>query len=138
MERTFLDVRVVHPNCNKTYCKKPIDQVYTMHENEKKATYNNRVIQVERASFTPLIFTTSGGMAKECTRYHKQVARLISLKTKEEYPQVMNHLRTRLRYVLLKSTLIAIRGERGKEKKHGQSVSELSFNTTPEMPSYEG
>ena len=135
MERTFLDVRVVHPNC-KSYCKKPIEQVYKINENDKKATYNNRIIQVERASFTPLIFTTSGGMAKECTKYHKQVAQLISLKTKEDYSQVMSHLRTRLRYTLLKSTLIAIRGERGKEKKPG-NVSELSFNTTPQMPSYE-
>ena len=136
MERTFLDVRVVHPNC-KTYKDKRIEQVYEMNENEKKASYNNRVIQVEKASFTPLIFSTSGGMAKECTKYHKQIAQLISIKTKEDYSHVMNHLRTRLRYALLKSTLIAIRGERGKERKSKECISELSFNTIPEMPSYE-
>jgi hypothetical protein len=136
MERTFLDVRVVHPNA-KSYKDQSIEQIYRNHESQKKSAYNNRIIQVERASFTPLVFSTSGGMALECTKYHKQIAQQIALKTKEEYSQVMNHLRTRLRYTLLKSTLIAIRGERGKEKRSRESISELSFNMMPEMPSYE-
>ena len=136
MERTFLDVRVVHPNAN-TYKNQPIEQIYRNHESLKKSAYNNRIVQVERASFTPLVFSTSGGMALECTRYHKQIAQKIALKTKEEYSHVMNHLRTRIRYTLLKSTLIAIRGERGKERKSKESISSLSFNMMPEMPSYE-
>ena len=136
MERTFLDVRVVHPNAP-SYRDKKIEKIYEQNEKEKKRTYNQRVIQVEKASFTPLVFTTSGGMGPECTRYHKKVARLISLKTKEEYSQVMNHLRTRLRFTLLRSTLIALRGERGKPKKPVGSMTDLSFNMLPEMPSYE-
>ena len=136
MERTFLDVRVVHPN-SPSYNGKKIDKIYDQNEKEKKRVYNQRIIQVEKASFTPLVFTTSGGMGPECTRYHKKVARLISLKTKEEYSQVMNHLRTRLRFTLLRSTLIALRGERGKPKKPVGSMTDLSFNMLPEMPSYE-
>ena len=136
MERTFLDVRVVHPNAP-SYRDKKIEKIYEQNEKEKKRTYNQRVIQVEKASFTPLVFTTSGGMGPECTRYHKKIAELISLKTKEEYSQVMNHLRTRLRFTLLKSTLIALRGERGKLKKPTGSMTDISFNLVPEMPPYE-
>ena len=136
MERTFLDVRVVHPNAP-SYRAKKIDKIYEQNEKEKKRTYNQRIIQVEKASFTPLVFTTSGGMGPECTRYHKKVAQLISRKTKEEYSQVMNHLRTRLRFTLLRSTLIALRGERGKSKNPVGSMTDLSFNMLPEMPSYE-
>ena len=76
-------------------------------------------------------------MGPECTKYHKKVAQLISLKTKEEYSHVMNHLRTRLRFTRLRSTLIAITGERGKSKNPTGTMTELSFNMVPEMPSYE-
>ena len=62
MERTFLDVRVVHPNCP-TNRGKTIEKIYEKNEKEKKNSYNQRVIQVEKATFTPLVFTTSGGMA---------------------------------------------------------------------------
>ena len=136
MERTFLDVRIVHPNAP-SYKGKSIERIYKQNEEEKKNSYNHRVIHVERATFTPLVFSTTGGMAPECNRYHRKVAELISLKTKEEYAHVMNHLRTRLRVTLLKCTLLALRGERGKQRKSKEIVSELSFNMIPEMPSYE-
>ena len=136
MERTFLDVRILHPN-SPSYKGKTIEKLYEQHEKEKKRAYNQRIIQVEKATFTPLVFTTSGGMAPECTKYHKKVAQLVSAKTNEEYSKVMNHIRTRLRFTVLKSTLIAIRGVRGKQQKSAKTISELSFNTIPEMPSYE-
>ena len=136
MERTFLDVRVVHPNAP-SYRQKTIDKIYEEHENQKKRAYNQRIVQIERASFTPLVFSTTGGMAQECTRYHKKVAELISTKTREDYSKVMSHLRTRIRFTLLKSTLLAIRGERGRPRKSAYRISELSFNTIPDMLSYE-
>ena len=136
MERTFLDVRIFHPN-SPSYKDKEIGQIYKQHEQEKKRKYNQRIVQVERATFTPLVFSTTGGMAPECARYHKKVAELIANKTKEEYSKVVNHIRTRVRFTLLKSTLLAIRGERGKPKKAQANVTELSFNTLPDMPSYE-
>ena len=136
MERTFLDVRVVHPN-SPSYRGKKIEKIYEQHEKEKKQAYNNRILQIEKATFTPLVFSTSGGMAGECLKFHRKLAEHISNKTKEEYSHVMNHLRTRLRFALLKSTLVAVRGERGKSKTFKQPITELCFNTIPEMPSYE-
>ena len=131
-----MDVRIFHPN-SASYRGKSIDKLYEQHETEKKHKYNHRVMQVEKASFTPLVFSTTGGMAPECTSFHKKMANMISQKTKEEYSQVMSHLRTRIRFSLLRSTLIAVRGERGKCRKPKVDVTELSFNTIPDMPSYE-
>ena len=71
------------------------------------------MLQVEKGSFSPLIFSTTGGMGPEATRYHKRVAELISSKRGEKYSDVVNHIRTRIRFSLLKSVLIAVRGERG-------------------------
>ena len=76
-------------------------------------------------------------MAPECARFHKKVAELIANKTNEEYSKVVNHIRTRIRFTLLRSTLLAVRGERGKHKNAQTNISELSFNTLPDMPSYE-
>ena len=86
----------------------------------------------------PKIHVSQTFLTSECVKYHKRIAELISNKTHEDYSKVMNHIRTRVRFTLLKSTLIAIRGERGKQKKSvSNNVSELSFNTVPYMPSYE-
>ena len=103
MERTFLDVRVVHPNAP-SHQGKSIEQLYAENEMEKKCEYNQRIMQVERATFTPLVFSTSGGMARECTKFHKKIAELVAIKTKEDYSKVMNHIRTRIRFTLLRST----------------------------------
>ena len=71
--------------------------------------------------------STTGGMGKEATRFHKRLALLISEKRKENYAHVISHLRTRLRFSLLKSTVMAIRGVRGKRARDGEiDISEIS------------
>ncbi len=73
--------------------------------------------------------TTTGGMGKEATKFFKRLALLISEKRKENYSQVLNHIRTRLRFCLLRSTLMAIRGVRGKRARDGVlDISEISYN----------
>ena len=53
-------------------------QIYRIHENDKKRLYSRRVLYVEHGSFTPLVFTTTGGMGKECIRYHSGLAELVA------------------------------------------------------------
>ena len=50
---------------------------------EKKRKYNYRVTELEQGTFTPLVFTTTGGMAVECLRYHSRLAELLSAKKQE-------------------------------------------------------
>ena len=85
-ELSFMDVRIFNPNCDSYRDKTPAD-VYTLHENEKKNAYNGRVINVERGTFTPLIFSTSGGWGREATAYHSRLAKLIAEKRKESSSQ---------------------------------------------------
>ena len=134
-ERTFLDVRVMHPN-SPSYRDMSTKQLYEKHEQEKKAAYNERILQIEKGSFTPLVFSTTGGMGPESTKYHKRIAELIAAKRNEQYSDVMNHLRTRLRFSLLKSVLIAVRGQRGKNRKD-VPMSDLSINLIPDRAAYE-
>ncbi len=135
-ERTFFDVRVTHPNCE-TNVYKSLSQVYQEHEKEKKASYEQRILDTEKGSFTPLIFTTSGGMGPLCTVLVKRVSRKIAEDKNEAIGHVTNHIRTRLRFSLLKSTLIALRGIRGKTKGQYTSIQDISFNLIPQTNSYE-
>ena len=134
MERNFSDVRVTNLN-SPCYREKTPQKVYEINEREKKRDYNQRVIQVEKGTFTPLIFSTTGGMGPEATKYHKRVAELISKKKKEEYTDVIKHIRTRIRFAILRGTLMAIRGDRGRKKRLHSPISELSYNLIPD--SYE-
>ena len=59
-EKMFADVRVFDPNCT-TYKDIELVKVHEQHEREKKNEYLDRVINVERGSLTPLIFSTTGG-----------------------------------------------------------------------------
>ena len=137
MERTFLDVRVFHPN-SASYLNTSPNQLYINHEKKKKREYNNRVLQIEKGSFTPLIFSTTGGMGPEATKFHKRVAELISAKRGERYSDVVNHIRTKLRFSVLKSVLVAVRGERGKRRRTTDTpISDLSLNLVPSQVSYE-
>ena len=51
-ERTFVDVKVVHPTAD-THMQKQLKAVYVGAEKEKKAKYNQRVIDIEKGTFTP-------------------------------------------------------------------------------------
>ena len=128
-ERTFLDIRIFHPNCP-SYINKDIEKTYIHHENLKKNAYRERVLNVEHGSFTPIVFSTTGGASPEADKHHKRVAQLISLKKKEEYSHVINYIRTRLRFNLLKSILVAVRGERGRSTKSGP-ISSIEYGMIP-------
>ena len=126
-ERTFLDIRIMHPN-SPSYLNKPVEQVFITHEQEKKRSYNERVLQVERGSFTPIVLSTYGGCGIEAERHHKRIARLIADKKNEEYADVINHIRTKLSVCLVKSIVTAIRGVRGKKNRLAAPLSSLEYN----------
>ncbi len=54
----------------------------------------------------------------------------------EKYADVINHIRTKLRFALLKSVLIAIRGVRGRIE-HDKKMGHASLNLTPQRSNYE-
>ena len=113
-ERAFFDVRVFNPLAPSNSNKQP-SQMYTAHEAQKKRAYNDRVIQIEKGSFTPLVFSTSGGMGREAQGLMKKIAERMELTSGQRYSDCMGFMRKRLRFELLKTTLIALRGYRGRE-----------------------
>ena len=92
---------------------------------------------MEKGTFTPLVYSTFGGCGPQARRYHKRLAELISRKRNEEYHHVINHIRMKIRFSLLRSVLVAVRGERGKRPGKVQPLSSVAFNMIPDAMSYE-
>ena len=69
----FFVSRVFHPNAH-SYRDLELQQIYRNHENEKKRLHSRRVLDIKHRTFTPLIFTSTGGMGKECLQYHSTPA----------------------------------------------------------------
>ena len=108
MQTSFMDVRVFHPNAP-SYLKVPITNLYKQHQNQKKLAYMRRVQEVEQGSFTPLVFSTSGGFAGEVGKVLERAARKICDRHKECYAETMSFIREKTRFSLLRSTLVALR-----------------------------
>ena len=83
-QSAFFDFRVCHPSAD-SYKNLTPEQIYKLHENDKNRLYSSRVLEVERGTFTPLVFTTTGGMSNECQRYHSRLAELLAVKKQESY-----------------------------------------------------
>ena len=86
----FFDVRVCHPNAD-TYIHHSPKKIYKMHEQEK-SQYATRVLEIEKGTFTPLVFTTTGGI-EECLTYHRRLAELLAMKKGEDYAKTVNWIR---------------------------------------------
>ena len=135
LERAFFDVRVFHAHAP-TNASKPVPAMYISHENEKKRMYNARVLQIERGTFTPLVFSTSGGMGKEAERLVKRLAQKMEASSGQRYSDAVSFLRKRLRFELLKTSVIALRGDRGARlrnnfNQNNDIVSDLDLNLEP-------
>ena len=130
LQRNFMDIRVFNPNAP-SYQETSIQSLYKDHERRKKAAYNSRVIQVEKSSFTPMVFSTFGGMGVECNRALQKAACMLADKRKEKYSDVMGHISTKIRMCLLQTVLLTVRGSRGTSKGTGKPLSSVAFNLIP-------
>ena len=52
-----------------------------MNENEKKRHYNTRIMEVDQASFTSLVFAVAGGIRGEGRAFYSLLETLLSLKS---------------------------------------------------------
>ena len=116
-QTAFFDIRVTRVNA-KSNQNSSTKEIFKKHENAKKREYNERVIEVEHGSFTPLVFGTNGGMGDECLIFLKQLTTKIAEKKGNTYAETITWLRTKLSFAILKSVLLCVRGTRIPFYKH--------------------
>ena len=110
-QNAFFDVRVTNPD-SASQNNSSIHSILRKHKAEKKRAYNERVMQIEQGSFTPLVFTVAGSMGPEWLQFHKSLAEKISTKSGEKYSDVMNFIRCKISFMCLRSSLLCLRGSR--------------------------
>ena len=110
-QRAFFDIKVFNPIAQRYLTMSPF-QAYHSNELEKKRLYNERVLQVENGSFTPLVFSAHGGMGWECKRFFKRLCGLIAEKRGVSVASISSWVRTRISFALLRSALMCVRGTR--------------------------
>ena len=130
-QSAFFDVRVFHPNA-RSYCHSSIPSLYRHHEQQKKREYADCIREVELASFTPLVFATTGGMGREEVVFYRHLASLLSHRSSTAYSRTLAWMRCTLSFSLLRSSVISmcIRGSR--------SISLRNAEASPEMGTLDG
>ena len=114
MEKTFFDVRVFNPHAFSNRNQTP-SACYRKHEREKKRAYAQRILEVEHSSFTPLVFSATGGMGREATCFYKRLASMLAQKWVHSYCTTLCWLRCRLTFSLIRSAIQSLRGARSSQ-----------------------
>ena len=107
----FLDIRVFNPNANR-YVNQSLKKTYEISENEKKRAYNERVQEIEHGSFTPIVMSATGGMARECSKFYSRLSEMIAEKRDQPYSVITSWIRRKISFSLIRSIGMCIRGSR--------------------------
>ena len=96
--------------------------------NEKKRQYSRRVLEVEQGTFTPLVFTSTGGMATdECKRFCSRLTELLALKKGDDYATTISWIRAKVSFAILRSALLCLRGTRSKRR--AANISDIDITS---------
>ena len=107
----FFDTRVFYPYA-RSHRSKSLKSLFQKMEDDKKREYGERINEVEHGSFTPLVFSTCGGMGREATVVVKRLADAIATKRNESYNRVVTWMRCCLTFSLARSAIRCVRGSR--------------------------
>ena len=67
---------------------------------------------MECGSFTPLVFSTFGGLGREATIFYSRLADVLSKKHGTPYIKTLSLMRCSISFSLLRYAILAIRGSR--------------------------
>ena len=100
-----------------------IPAMYLFNENERKRKYLQRIIQIERGTFTPAVFSSTGGMGLETQRLVKKLAQNGNNRWTEICGLCFIYKKLRrLLFELLKTTVIALRGDKGSKLRQQSEI----------------
>eukprot|EP00117_Sycon_ciliatum_P033528 scpid19357/ scgid25783/ len=110
-ERSYFDVRVFNPHAP-TNAKFALPAVYKRHEQEKRRRYEERITNVEHASFSPVVLSCTGGYGKAATALYARLASMLADKKQEPYSATISYIRCKLSFALIRAAVASLRGHR--------------------------
>ena len=91
-QNAFFDICLTNTNTH-SQNHLPGSAILKKHKKEKKRAYNSRIMNVEHVTFTPLVFSWTGGEGPETSMLHKHITQKIANKTEEKYEKVQTLIR---------------------------------------------
>ena len=125
-QHAFFDICVTNADCESQE-DKSIKSVLRSHEMKKKRQYNTRIMEVEQGTFTPIVLTVKGVMGPEATRYHKILAEKLSTRSGERYDDVLRLMRIKVSFLVLRASLMCLRGSRTVYNPSGESCEDFAL-----------
>ena len=110
-QQAFYDVRVFYSNA-KRYQNVEIKKCYELNEKEKKKAYNERILNVEQGTFTPIVMLANGGLGREGEKFYGKLASKISEKRCQPYSVVSSWIRRKISFSLMKTICMCLRGSK--------------------------
>ena len=104
----FFDVRVFSPFAQ-SHRNTSLSQCYMKNERDKRRAYDQRIREVERGSFSPLVFSAAGGMGPTASVVYKRITSMLSQKYDQAYSKTLYWIRCKLSYSLLRSAVMCLR-----------------------------
>ena len=101
------DVREFNPIAH-TYRTKSLSSCYHHHKLEKRRSYEDRVVNLEYGCFSPLVFSTAGGLGPTVTVMFKRLASLLAVKLNDHYSKVLSWIRCKINFVLIRSSIMCL------------------------------
>jgi len=126
----FFDVRVFHSNAL-CYRKSSLSSIYRCHELQKKRKYGDHIREVEFASFTLLVFSTTGGMGRKGLTFYCRLAELLYRCDATTYSGILAWFHCTLSFSLLRSATMCIWGSHSISFRQSDASLELGFVNGP-------
>ena len=122
-QSAFFDIRVFNPLA-KRHVSQNLNKCFESNEREKKRAYNERVLEIEHGTFTPLVFAATGGTGRECSKFISRLAEMIASKQNKNYSEVITWMRRKMSIGLCKAVGICLRGSRTVFSKKDLNINE--------------
>ena len=107
-QSAFFNVRIFNPTAQS--CRnQSLPACYRRHALEKRRHYEDRV-GFEHRCFTPLVFSTSGGVGPSASIFFKRLASLLSTKRNAHYGSVMFWIHCKISFALIHSAILCLCG----------------------------
>ena len=108
-------MRIFNPFA-KSHLNSKLETVFKAQENQKKKSYNERVIKIEHGSFTPVVLSAFGGAGRETGFFLSKLAEKISEKHDIHKSKVSNYIRTKISFELVRAQCECLRGSRSRRQ----------------------
>ena len=122
-QNAYFDIRITNTN-SASHVHQPPEKILIKYERHKKRDYNNRIMNIEHGTFTPLVFSVSGSAGPECSTFHRHIAEKIAAKSGERFDKILGWIRCKLSFTILRACLMCVRGSRGFGSSRGADVVE--------------